>query len=237
MGKSSHKNKKPIPVAPSTNAPVATLADLKKTVAQVRQVKEEQDRLAREAFERENKPAIEQARERHLLAEEFSDVVPLRAEDRNMPDLPRLDPTPRQREQDEQRALEASLSDEIDIEQYLDTDDELSYRAPHIGPEVVPRLRRGTWKISAQLDLHGLRRDEARDVLVAFLVDCQRRNNRCVRVIHGKGLGSVNREPVLKGKVRKWLVQRAEVLAFCQAPPNDGGSGALLVLLAGTGKG
>jgi len=237
MGKTSHKNKKPTAAAPSTDTPVSTLADLKKTVAQVQELREEQDRLAREAFERENQPAIEQARERHLIAEEFSDVVPLKTAERKLPELPRLDPTPKQREQDEQRALEASLSDEIDIEQYLDTDDELSYRAQHIGPEVVPRLRRGTWKISAQLDLHGLRRDEARDVLVAFLVDCQRRNNRCVRVIHGKGLGSVNREPVLKGKVRKWLVQRAEVLAFCQAPPNDGGSGALLVLLAGTGKG
>lgn len=237
MGKSSHKNKKTTIPAPSTDAPVSTLADLKNTVARVQQLQEEQDQLAREAFERENQPAIEQARERHLLAEEFSDVVPLKSAERKVPDLPRLDPTPKQREQDEQRALEASLSDEIDIEQYLDTDDELSYRAQHIGPEVVPRLRRGTWKISAQLDLHGLRRDEARDVLVAFLVDCQRRNNRCVRVIHGKGLGSVNREPVLKGKVRKWLVQRAEVLAFCQAPPNDGGGGALLVLLAGTGKG
>ncbi|MFK7963391.1 MAG: Smr/MutS family protein [Burkholderiaceae bacterium] len=237
MGKSSRKQSKPAGAASGTDATVTTLANLKRTVSEVQRAKQEQDRLAREAFERENRAAIEQARERHLLAEEFSDVMPLKAEDRKMPDLPRLDPTPRQREQDEQRALEASLSDEIDIEQYLDTDDELSYRAPHIGPEVVPRLRRGTWKISAQLDLHGLRRDEARDVLVAFLVDCQRQNNRCVRVIHGKGLGSVNREPVLKGKVRKWLVQRAEVLAFCQAPPNDGGGGALLVLLAGTGKG
>jgi len=237
MGKLSRKHRKPAVDEQSGDSAISTLADLKKTVSQIQQAKEEQDRLAREAFERQNARAIEQARERQLLAEEFSDVVPLRVAARQQPDFVRLDPTPRQREQDEQQALEASLSDEIGIEQYLETDDELSYRAPHIGPEVVPRLRRGTWKISAQLDLHGLRRDEARDVLVAFLVDCQRRNNRCVRVIHGKGLGSVNREPVLKGKVRKWLVQRAEVLAFCQAPPNDGGSGALLVLLAGTGRG
>ncbi len=98
----------------------------------------------------------------------------------------------------------------------------------------MPRLRRGTWRICAQLDLHGLRRDEARETLVGFLDDCRRHNHRCVRIIHGKGLGSVNREPVLKGKVRKWLVQRSDVLAFCQARPNDGGSGALLVLLAGS---
>jgi len=54
-----------------------------------------------------------------------------------------------------------------------------------------------------------------------------------VRVIHGKGLGSKNREPVLKTKVRLWLTQREEVLAYCQARPVDGGSGALVVLLRG----
>lgn len=213
------------------------LADLKQAFKLSEQEQARLDQEARDAFERDNRVALQQARDRHFIAQELSDVVPLAVSDRQLPDAPRPDPTPRQREQDEASALAASLSDEIDIEQYLDTDDELSYRARNIGPEVVPRLRRGTWKISAQLDLHGLRRDEARDTLIAFLDDCRRRNHRCVRVIHGKGLGSVNREPVLKIKVRKWLVQRADVLAFCQAPPNDGGGGALLVLLAGLSRG
>jgi DNA-nicking Smr family endonuclease len=66
---------------------------------------------------------------------------------------------------------------------------------------------------------------------VAFLTDAIKREIRCVRIVHGKGLGSVNKEPVLKNKVLRWLVQREEVLAFCQARPNDGGSGALIVLL------
>ncbi|MGZ5780588.1 MAG: Smr/MutS family protein, partial [Burkholderiaceae bacterium] len=82
-----------------------------------------------------------------------------------------------------------------------------------------------------QLDLHGLRTDEARVALAEFLRDAGKRGFRCVRVIHGKGLGSVNKEPVLKNKVRNWLVQKNEVIAFCQAKAADGGAGALVVLL------
>ena len=80
---------------------------------------------------------------------------------------------------------------------------------------------------------YSMRRDEAREALADFLREVTRRGLRCVRIIHGKGLGSVNREPVLKGMVHKWLVQKDEVLAFCQAKAADGGSGALVVLLKG----
>jgi DNA-nicking Smr family endonuclease len=76
-----------------------------------------------------------------------------------------------------------------------------------------------------------MRRDEAREALAEFLRNATKRGQRCVRVIHGKGLGSVNREPVLKNKVRSWLVQKEEVIAFCQARAADGGAGALVVLL------
>ena len=93
------------------------------------------------------------------------------------------------------------------------------------------KLRRGHWVIQNELDLHGMRSDEARAALAEFLRNADKRGLRCVRVIHGKGLGSVNKEPVLKGKVRNWLAQKAEVIAFCQARAADGGSGALLVLL------
>jgi DNA-nicking Smr family endonuclease len=95
------------------------------------------------------------------------------------------------------------------------------------------KLRSGTWVIQNQLDLHGLDRHEARAALVDFLSGCVKRGVRCVRVIHGKGLGSKNREPVLKTKVKHWLTQRDEVLAYCQARPVDGGSGAVVVLLKG----
>jgi DNA-nicking Smr family endonuclease len=92
-------------------------------------------------------------------------------------------------------------------------------------------MRRGHWVVQASLDLHGLRTDEAREAFVLFLKQCANREIRCVRIIHGKGLGSANRQPVLKGKVLAWLTQKEEVLAFCQAPAHDGGSGAVLVLL------
>jgi DNA-nicking Smr family endonuclease len=100
---------------------------------------------------------------------------------------------------------------------------------------VPRRLRRGEWAIQAQVDLHGLRRDEARERLGGFLREAARHGLRCVRVVHGKGNGSPGRQSVLKGKVRSWLVQKAEVLAFVQAGPSDGGSGALLVLLGAGG--
>ena len=144
---------------------------------------------------------------------------------------PRASPVPRQRERDEAAVLREAISDEFDVETLLETDDALSYRRRGIGPEVVRKLRRGVWAIQGQLDLHGLRRDEARERLGAFLRDADRHGLRCVRVIHGKGHGSPGREPVLKAKVKSWLAQKSEVIAFTQARAADGGHGALLVLL------
>ncbi len=142
-------------------------------------------------------------------------------------------PIPRQRLLDERAALRESLSDSVDLDSLLETDQELSYRAPGIGPDVLRKLRRGHWVIQAELDLHGLRRDEARAALLEFTHAAQQRDVRCVRVIHGKGLGSPGREGVLRHKVRGWLLQMRDVLAFCQAGPHDGGAGALIVLLRG----
>jgi DNA-nicking Smr family endonuclease len=133
--------------------------------------------------------------------------------------------------EDEKAALQESLSDEFDAESLLETDDNLSYTRTGVGLDVVKKLRKGTWVIQAQIDLHGLRRDEAREKMGDFLRQCGKQGLRCVRVIHGKGNGSINKEPVLKQKVRNWLVQKDEVLAFCQATAADGGAGALIVLL------
>ena len=144
---------------------------------------------------------------------------------------PRPEPQPRQREADERAALREALSDEVDVESLLLTDDGLSFRRPGLGPDVVARLRRGQWSIQAQIDLHGLRREEAREQLAAFVRDALQRGQRCVRVVHGKGLGSPGREPVLKAKVQRWLAQCTEVIAFTQATGPQGGAGALIVLL------
>jgi len=141
------------------------------------------------------------------------------------------EPEPRQRELDEQRALAQALSDDFDVDSLLETDETLSFRRPEVSPEVVRKLRRGHWALQGQIDLHGLRRDQAREALGQFIHDSSRRGLRCVRVVHGKGNGSPGREPVLKARVRRWLVQKNEVLAFVQARASDGGSGALMVLL------
>jgi len=137
-----------------------------------------------------------------------------------------------QHERDAQAALQESLSDEFDISSLLDTDQDLSFRRPGVGADVVQKLRKGQWSIQRQVDLHGLRSDEARDAMGRFIRDSHKQGLRCVRVVHGKGLGSPGKAPVLKDKVMRWLVQKAEVIAFVQAPPNKGGAGAVLVLLA-----
>jgi len=136
-----------------------------------------------------------------------------------------------QQKLDDDRVLHESLSDDFDVSTLLDTDDELSYRRSGIGTDVTQRLRKGHWSLQGQIDLHGLRSDEAREALGQFIRDAYKRGWRCVRVVHGKGLGSPGKTPVLKSKVQRWLVQKNEVLAFVQAKPSDGGGGALVVLL------
>lgn len=207
------------------------LAQLKKQLAE--RAAQEQRRVAAALLERKQQAALEHARAREQAL--FRDTV---GKVKRLPNDGRADlvskgapPIAKQREADELAALAESLSDEIDISSLLDTDDQLSYCRDGISSDVARRLRRGEWAIKAQIDLHGLRVDEARPALVEFLSAAAVSEHRCVRIIHGKGLGSVNREPVLKGKVLKWLVQRQDVLAFCQARPNDGGAGALIVLM------
>ncbi|MGB7481004.1 MAG: Smr/MutS family protein, partial [Burkholderiaceae bacterium] len=160
---------------------------------------------------------------------------PLATAARALTPPPRPLPVARQRIADVAAALQESISDEFTVDTLLATDGDLSFARDGIGADTVRKLRRGHWVVQAQLDLHGLRRDEAREALAEFIRQATRRGLRCVRVIHGKGLGSVNKEPVLKGRVRNWLAQKKEVLAFCQARATDGGSGALMVLLKAQG--
>lgn len=140
-------------------------------------------------------------------------------------------PIPKQQLLDEAAALQEALSDEVDVTTLLDTDDNLSFRRPGVGPDVTQKLRKGKWSIQKQIDLHGYRSDEAREALGAFIRESHKQGIRCVRVVHGKGLGSPGKAPVLKEKVHKWLVQKSEVVAFVQAQPAQGGAGALVVLL------
>ena len=167
----------------------------------------------------------------------FLNVTPLPAHGRVIHATPPRKPIPEQRLRDERAALADSLSDHIAWDIGTETGDQLVYRRNGLSQQTLKKLRRGHWVIQAELDLHGLTTAEARESLVYFLHGCLRRGARCVRVIHGKGLRSKNREPVLKTKVANWLIQRDEVLAFCQARQVDGGGGAVMVLLkSGSGN-
>jgi len=175
--------------------------------------------------------AQQEERERRLFELSVGPVQPLRAARRVQHTPERLAPLPFQRLRDERAVMREALSDDFDVETLLQTDDLLSYRVPRLGPDVVRKLREGRWSIQRQLDLHGLRTDEAREALGRFIREAHHAGLRCVRVVHGKGLGSPGRTPVLKSRVHRWLVQKHEVMAFVQARPADGGAGALVVLL------
>jgi len=193
-----------------------------------RREKDEAEQRAREAA-----LAARERAQREQFARAVGPVTRLADAERATSTPTPPEPEPRQRQADEARALASSLSDDFDTTTLLDTDDGLAWLRPGIGGDVLARLRRGHWAIQRHLDLHGLTRDAAREALAEFLRRAERDGLRCVRIVHGKGHGSPGREPVLKGKVRTWLVQRAEVIAFAQASAADGGHGAVLVLLQG----
>jgi DNA-nicking Smr family endonuclease len=140
-------------------------------------------------------------------------------------------PVPHQTQRDERAALAQSLATDVSPDDAMESGEELVYLREGVARQVLRKLRRGHWVVEDNLDLHGMNRVEAALSVAEFLRRCLLRRVRCARIVHGKGLGSRNREPVLKGKLRKWLSLRDEVLAFCQAPAADGGAGAVLVLL------
>jgi len=161
----------------------------------------------------------------------LGDVQPIRPPRRLSPAAPRPAPVPLQSRLDERAALAESVAGELSVDDAIDSGEELVYAREGISRQVLRRLRRGYWVVEDDLDLHGMNRREAALSVAEFLRRCRTRGMGCVRIVHGKGRGSPRREPVLKGKLRQWLLHRDDVLAFCQAPPTQGGSGALLVLL------
>ncbi|MEC4722131.1 Smr/MutS family protein [Noviherbaspirillum sp. CPCC 100848] len=207
--------------------PIKDFAALKTLRAQIKAQEEARKAAEEERLRREK----ESRRDAEMFRRAIGDVALLPQSDKAEIAPPRPLPIANQHLADEQAALEESWSDEFNVDTLLDTDEALSYTRSNIGRDTLSKLRRGQWVIQSQLDLHGMRREEAREALAEFLRQAVKRGIRCVRIIHGKGLGSVNKEPVLKNKVRNWLIQKEEVIAFCQARAADGGAGALVVLL------
>ena len=220
---------KPPAVAAAKSRPfkVGSLADLKQVKKEIAAQAEREARLAaQKALE------AKRVREHRSLFQAAVGKVARLPESR-IADLKPNPPPPRPMQHllDEAAAFAESISDEMDVTTLLETDERLSFRRPGVGPDVTYKLRRGKWSIQRQIDLHGLRTDDAREALGAFIREAHKQGIRCVRVITGKGLGSPGKAPVLKDKVHRWLVQRAEIVAFVQAPPAQGGAGALVVLL------
>ncbi len=172
--------------------------------------------------------------DKDLFRKAVADAMPLEqhhiAPHRNPPPA-----RPLKREEDEGQVMDDMLSGEVDPAE-LETGEELFYCRGGLQHSVLKKLRRGHYAVEAELDLHGLRVVEARQALTTFLYNALARRLKTVRIIHGKGHGSLHKQPVLKGKLDHWLRQRIEVLAFCSARPTDGGTGAVYVLLRREGK-
>jgi len=172
----------------------------------------------------------DEGRDLDLFREAVRDVVPIKAPNRIEPFRTPAAPIPAKRYEDERAVLEelvrlASTDDDIEFE------DDGMFLRPGLPRDILRKLRRTHWVIQDHCDLHGLTSDEAVLQTAAFLADCKRRGKRCVRIVHGKGLRSPGREPVLKRRIRKLLTRRDEVLAFVEPRAIHGGSGAVVVLL------
>jgi len=163
-----------------------------------------------------------------LFRQAVGDVRPIRhnAADTNVPPPPAK---ARFRRQDDQEVIRQSmdgLPDEV-----LENGEQLRFARPGLRDDIIKRLRRGRIPVKDELDLHGLNWREARECVGLFIHQCRQEGFNCVRIIHGKGLRSGNDGPRLKTKLNSWLRKRDDVLAFCSARPDDGGTGAAYVLL------
>ena len=150
-------------------------------------------------------------------------VRPLK-QDRITPPLKKRKPVPEQTLRDQREVMDSLLSDDYEPAD-VETGEELLYSRPGLQHSVMRKLRRGQYAIEAQLDLHGNTVPQARERVSGFLHDMQAQNRRCVRIIHGKGKSSEGETAGVEGKVNAWLQQWDQVLAFCSAQPNDGGTG------------
>ena len=173
-----------------------------------------------------------ETQEGELFKQAVKDAVPLKPTNRVEPYRNPPPPHPAKREEDERAVIEelarlALDGDDVEIE-----DDALFLR-PGLPRDILRKLRRTHWVIQDHLDLHGLTGDAAALETARFLAQCKRTGVRCVRIVHGKGLGSRGREPVLKRRIRRLLTRRDEVLAFVEPRAIHGGSGAVVVLLEG----
>ena len=169
--------------------------------------------------------------EEDLFRAEVADVAPLRGKARASLEKPRPRPVPFKRIEDDLAIPGELLADTSGWDLDIETGDLITFLRPGLPSDILRKLKRGQWVVQASMDLHGATTAMARAELAQFLAHARHNGIRCVRIIHGKGTRSPNNIALLRNKVRLSLSQREEVLAFCDAPPADGGSGAVIVLL------
>ncbi|RSZ56591.1 DNA mismatch repair protein MutS [Massilia atriviolacea] len=214
--------------------PMKDFSDLKSLREQL---KGQDEARAREKAEREERERVA-IQEASLFKSAIGGVKKMPESNRFVPNAPpginlKVKPAKvfRTQAEDDAAVLRESLSDQFEVDHLLEDDPSLSFSRAGIGSDVVRKLRKGYWPVQDELDLHGLRRDGAREAIGDFLHKAGKRKLRCVCVIHGKGLGSAGGEPVLRSMVHSWLEQKEEVIAFCAANVDGRSHGALIVLL------
>lgn len=166
-----------------------------------------------------------------LFRAAIGEVKPLRKVNAPAVERPRPKPRARMAEQDERQAL-GEFARLLREGTPLEAGDTASYRRDTLPARMFQRLKRGQYSVQDELDLHGATMAQAETLLRQFLLEAHAHEHGCVRIIHGKGLQSDGGAPVLKNLVDRLLRQRNDVLAFHSAPAAQGGTGALLVLLA-----
>ncbi len=174
----------------------------------------------------DNNPEDESGLFRRLMG----DTRPIER-DKRAPDYrPKPRPKARFRREDERSVLAESLDADID-EIETGAGEALRFHRPTVGRRTMRKLARGNFSVQSEIDLHGMTVPEAKVALREFIKECGYRGHSCVRVVHGKGLGSGNRGAILKTKVNSWLRKWGEVLAFVSTRQVHGGTGAIYVLL------
>jgi DNA-nicking Smr family endonuclease len=168
----------------------------------------------------------------NLFREAVRDVRPIAPSNRVLPQRSKPAPVPAKRLEDERAVLDELAHLALDGDD-VEMEDDATFLRPGLPRDILRKLRRTHWVIQDTLDLHGLTGDEAVAETAVFLAACKREGRRCVRIVHGKGLRSPGKEPVLKRRIRKLLTRRDEVLAFVEPRALQGGGGAVIVLLQG----
>ena len=168
--------------------------------------------------------------DKDLFRRAMSDAKPLKSDERVQPSSKKPRPKAKFSKADEKEVLKESLEVDIDDTEAA-SGEALRFKRPPVSRTTMRMLQRGAYSIQAEIDLHGMTVAEAKPRLQTFVDRCARNGKLCIRIVHGKGLGSGDRGPVLKSAVNRWLRKWDAVLAFVSARQVDGGTGAVYVLL------